>query len=337
MEKKILSCETIINAAKIEGTNENVHDFSDMEIIDMIDDILTIGVRSGKLISVNVHSFKFTIDLSHLIGISCRLHQNNVITSMITHNYRVTDIRPEVIIMYIETYQYDVVDALIDNHEDITFQNYRAVFQLAAVGQLHLLKKIMSTYTFIDVADVSSKICVHAAINNHVPILQYFCPYEGFSGAPDIINCYMINSIINGGHLDVIKYFVNGGVSIKQQSYEAVRVAARTHRTDIMKYFYHMDPDIVNILSKDELDEFGFNKVDTNTNNLPLYGNMKLPDGSKYFVTKKIVGECDTYYRCSTGDHIFTEGVWNLWFKAKGIWICPQCKVVMPPVVYKNL
>jgi hypothetical protein len=252
----------------------------------------------------------------------------NIIRLMIGNGINVFELEPRIMIMCVETEEYDLMSELIALKVPVHTQDFRCIYQLTEADKLDLLKNIINTYVFPDVTSIIGKICTIAVMNGHVNILEYFCPKEGFDGAPDIIYTYFINGIKYGGHLPVIKYFIENGICIAQENYQAVRIAVECQRGNIIKYFCEKDENVINILTSEEKEKFGL---------------IKLPVENKYLGTNvncniyyNNINDSDKYYECEKNLHHYSENTWNQWIKNKTNWLCPHCFCQVKRIVYVN-
>lgn len=243
--------------------NESVQKFmiGDTDTID--EDMLLAGTIDGHILTIDLFILTLNINLSLLIRNSILNKKFHNIELLLKHNIDIISLEPNIMIMCVETLSKEneinsesddlemLINKLIESHAPIDIENFRCVFQLAAIGKLDLLKKIISSYSFENVAVIVGRICAQAIIHGHRNILEYFYPQSEFNGAPDIIFTYFIMGIQYGAHLPIIKFFVEGGMSLRQEDYRAVRVAMQYERIEIIKYFYEIDKSIVDFLQRE--------------------------------------------------------------------------------------
>lgn len=199
---------------------------------------------------------------------SCRMFDAHEESS---HSFRMIDTHEE------SAHSKQMLD-VYENDNILINKNY--IYQIASKGKLDILIKIIQNYfdklhihntcenihedylkyceqcfkfnctsqtIHNDIFIIVTNISIQAIINNHLNILEYFCPKESFSSIPDIILIYFFKAI-EYGHLPIIKYFVENGTNIKHEKYKAIDIALKHKKYDIIKYFYTIEPSIINML-----------------------------------------------------------------------------------------
>lgn len=299
---------------------------SNPDVID--DDMFTVGEITGRFLKINIPPIDITIDLSQVIRNSMRYKKTDVIHKLMDNNIDLFKIEHRIMTMCIATDQYDLLLKLITNKTPIHSEEYRCIYELASKGKLDLLKAILKNYKFPNIPELISKICIQAVTNNHVNILEYFFPKSAFAGAPDQMFSYFLNSIQHGGHLEIVKFFIKNGISIRQQNYIAVPHAIKYNRDDIIKYFYVVDSTIVDLLNDDQKDAYGFLK----------FQNVNKYIGTEFWCSISVddILINDTYFECTNHLHYFKEQLWMEWIKNKSSWICPHCFSPIERIIYKN-
>jgi hypothetical protein len=222
---------------------------------------------------------------------------------------------------------------MIEHKIPVYIEQYRCIYRLAAINQLFLLKTIMSRYNFPNFHEIIQKINIVAIQYGNVNILEYFCPQKSFEGAPDIAFCYFINSIKYGPtdtkkHLPTIKYFISGGVSIKQKNYLAVSVAIEFGKTYLLKYFNELDENVSNILTSEQKEKYGLIELDV--------VNKYIDTVTSCNILYSDIVEGNRYFKCNNNLHYFHEEAWNQWIENKPNWSCPCCFSPVDKIVYVN-
>lgn len=299
--------------------NAHMYDQSMLKLGKIIDDCL--------IVDLVVLTIK--INLSGLIS-ECLQHNNvQPLLDMLDHGFDLYKFQPLVMVMCVQTEQFDLLDRLIDLATPIDAMNYRSIYHLASKGKLSLLQKIMSKYQFVNPTEIAGKICVEAIRENHVDILRYFCPAKLYESAPDIMQMYMYNSIQYGGHLDIVKHFIDMGCPIQLDSWRAVKVAIQNNRGSILKLFSEICPEVLSIIPVDVQKRFGLivcqtkNKRIENKNCSIYYSDINLGD---------------LYYQCNfSSAHFFCKEAWESWLKKRSDWLCPVCRNTVDTILYKNV
>ncbi len=299
------------------------------------EDMLDVGEIQGKILKIDISPIMAEIDLSRLIRNSFLERKINFIHMLMSHNIDLFNIEPRIMIMCAETNQDELMSELIDKKIPVYTDQYRCVYKLAADGKLTLIKKIMKNYCFTNVLEIISKISIQAIQNNHVPILKYLLKAEMFYGLPDHMFCMFINSVQYGGHLDVIKFFVDSGISIRQDNYLAVHTAIKFDKTDIIKYFYDKDITVDTILTNEQKEKYGLEKIIM----------MKQYIGTEQICSMSYddINEADTYFQCNNNSHYYKSENWIQWRKNissirnAGITnLCPLCLAPIKKIMYIN-
>lgn len=187
---------------------------------------------------------------------------------------------------------------------------------------------MIDKYHFPNLTEIICKICVQAVIHNHISILEYFLTPVEFSGAPDKMVEFLLNSIRFGGHLDVVKFFIQNGVSIRRCAYEPVRQAIKYERAQIIQYFCQIDDTVIDLLTEDQKEKFGLIKT--------VVMDQQLADGTVCNISYDEILENHTYYQCSANSHHYKEDIWNQWINTKPNCICPCCRSNIKRILYVN-
>lgn len=297
-----------------------------VEILD--EDMLKIGKIDGKLLVLNVIPFDVQIRLDQIIRNAMLERKSDVIRLLMNASVDLFSIEPRIMIMCATQGLDDLFLEMVEKKVPIYTENYRCLYYLAEKGKLDLLKVIMQNYTFPSIAEIAGKITVQAIIHNQVPILKHFCPLEGFTGAPDIVFTFFKKAIEHGGHLSVIRYFIKGGVDIKQENYIAVRIACQCNRIEILKYFYEIDNNMLDVLTQEEKENFGFFKL--------ILMDQYLGNQAFCHIYYDDIKKNDRYFQCSKKLHCFKESSWKEWVNMKTEWVCPICFSDVKRILYVN-
>lgn len=215
---------------------------------DMID-ASEMDYNNGKLY-LSIPAINIIIDIKAAIYKSFEFNKIDLIELLLNNNIELDKIEPNIMIMAVQTKIYNLLDKLIDLEYNITISDYRVIYQLSSRGKLDFIIKILNKYHFNDSTEIICKICIQAIMNNHINILEYFLTEQAFRGAPDQMYSFFYNSISCGSNLQVIKFFVNNGISIKQNNYQAIIKACQYKRQDILSYFCELDKSAINIIIK---------------------------------------------------------------------------------------
>lgn len=269
----------------------------DPDIID--EDMFTCGSIEGDYLHIDISPINIKIDLQNVIC-NAMLHKKyNVIHLLIGQNVDLYKLEPRIMIMCVDTSADDMLQKLIEIKIPIHVENYRCVYQLAANGNLNLIKEILKTYQFQNIIEIVAKICVQASIHNHVDIIEYFFTPESFTGAPEQVFVFFLNSIQYRGNLPIIKFFIDNGINIKRDNYAAVRAAVKYNRSEVLQYFYLIEPTIIDLLSDEQKEQFNLVPVTRQNQYIGLDTSCNI-----YYDD---IAEGDGYYRCSNKKHYFKE------------------------------
>ncbi|AGF85141.1 repeat protein [Moumouvirus goulette] len=218
---------------------------------DIIDqDMLSIGNidESDGTLCFTIPPVDILINLKTAIKKSFMKNKIKLIELLLQQDVNLSIIEPNIMIMALQTNNYDLLSKFIDREFDISVQDYRCIYQLATNNKLEIIKKILGKYYFENITEIVCKICVQAIINKHLNIIEYFFTNDAFSGAPDQMYTFFIKGIEFNTSIDIIKFFVDNGVSFKQYNYKAVKIACTYKRREILKYFNQQDNNISNII-----------------------------------------------------------------------------------------
>ncbi|XWV25936.1 ankyrin repeat protein [Tupanvirus soda lake] len=316
----IASIQNDINALRPESIIDNT------DIIDK--DMFMVGTIESNMLTINIPPITITINLAQAIR-NAMLHKKpKIIKLMMELDIDLFKIEPRIMIMCVETEQDELLSELISKKVPIYTQEFRCLYQLAAQGKLDLVKEIMKNYKFPSIPEIVSKICIQAIQNNHVAILKYFMPRDSFRGAPDQMFCFFVNSIQYGGHLDIVKFFIENGINIRQDNYKAVRVALNFDRAQIIKYFYEIDTTIESILNEEQKQKYYLDKI--------IMVKQYIGVGKSCNINYDDISMDDHYYQCESKTHHYKQEAWSQWCKLRSNWICPCCFAPVKRILYVN-
>lgn len=299
---------------------------SDTDLID--EDMFKLGtIINDKYLYLVVQPLRLSINLSSAISNALLHHKPSFIRLLLRLNIDISKIESNIMIMCVETEEYDLLREFINRKYDISVESYRALFTLAAKGELDLVKHVVLTYRFHNIPEIIFKICIQAVYNNHVPILEYFFTEEVFIGAPDQMFDFFINSIKYKAKLPIIKFFTSK-LNIKQKSYLAVYTAIKMNADETLKHFCEIDDNVINILTPVQKEKLGLIKRNT----VDQYIGLNRTCG----ITYQPIGINDTYLQCENLEHVYLENNWNEWNKINPTCLCPACSMFVKKTIYVN-
>jgi len=316
----IMSIQNDINNALPESIIDNT------DIIDS--DMFLVGVIENKTLTIDIPPVTITINLQKAINNAILHKKPKLIRLMMEKQIDLFSIEPKIMLICATNKLDDLLLELIGKKVDICTNEPKCIYQLAAYGKLDFIRFILQQYTFPDLPKIISKICIQAILNNHVHILEYFLTKDAFIGAPDQMFCFFINSICYGGHLDIIKFFVNAGINIKQNNYQAVHQAIKFDLDLLVKYFYDIEPSVDHILTEDQKQKYGLFKITMEKKYIGIEKSCNI------YYDDILPG--DTYFQCGSGQHQFKEQAWLQWTKQKINWNCPCCQCLVKRTLYIN-
>ncbi|AGC02117.1 ankyrin repeat protein [Acanthamoeba polyphaga moumouvirus] len=218
---------------------------------DLIDtEMLSLGTIDESLgtLYFTIPPVDIIVNLKTAIKKAFMKNKINLIKLLLQHDVNLNVIEPNIMIMALQTNNYELLLNFIDREFDITVQDYRCIYQLAENGKLEIIKKILDKYYFENITEIVCKICVQAIINKHLDIIKYFFTNEAFSGAPDQMYTFFIKGIEFNTSVEIIKFFVENGISLKQYNYKAVKIACMYKRRELLKYFNQLDNTVSSII-----------------------------------------------------------------------------------------
>ena len=332
--KKLLNIEKIktgINNLETEIiiNDVNVIDGDMLDIGVIIDNDLIIEISCEDLIPAYPnHFFDVIINLKNAIALSILKKNKSLIQMMLKKKMDPTKFEPNIIIMCLDTKQYDLLSELIDSKIDVSMNNYESIYYLATDGQLDLIKKIINTNNIYDTTEIVCKICIQAILNDHLHIIKYFFTPNAFETAPDVMTTYFLKSIEHNANIQIIKFFIENNILIQQNDYIAVKKAIEFDRYDIIKYFYELDHTIINVMSDEE--KIKFNLIS------PVNVNCYIGTEAFCYLSYNDIPINSTYYKC-INNHFYIESEWQQWIKNKMNWQCPHCLLSVDKILYSNV
>ncbi len=278
------------------------------EIIYSIDDDFLKHCRvEEKSLVIDFLFSTVKIDLSNLIGDCIKNNKINVIKTLVNNKIDVFEFQPKILIMCVIANRYELLDYLLDsgNGRGIEYNDYDFIYLLAENGKLEPIKKIFEICSFANPIEIVCRICVKAINYNHTNILSHFLTDEVFASSPVMMYDFLKNSILQTAPIDVIKFFVEHGVNIRQKNYELLKLALEKNNIGVIKYFSDIDTEIEFLLTTDQKIKFGITDYD--------------PE-KKFIGTDKTcsigfdtIEEEDRYFVCDNNLHFYKEEMWKKW------------------------
>lgn len=253
-EAKVRIVNKILETAT--ESNDNLYPtFNITNQLDFFDeDILLVAKHELPNIVVDIEPFNLTFDLAQLIQNAILHDKPHIIELLLKNNIDIQSIVPRVMLQLAIKNQHDQLLKLIEKSVPIHTNNFECVYYLAENGKLELLKIIAEKYHLERLMEVVCKICIAAIKNGHLNIIEYFCPCNAFTGAPDIMFVFLVNSIKYGGHQHIIKYFIDGGIHLRQKNDQILTTAIEFNRYHIVRLLIDIDPSIVDLLTEKQRD-----------------------------------------------------------------------------------
>lgn len=324
-------CNKFLDVASIQDDINQLNPESIIENTDLIDqDVLTVGNIYGDQIIIDIPPITMTLNLHNAIRSALDRNKLDFIRLLLKNNINVFSLEPRIMTLIADNHHKDadvVLSEMINLKIPIDTDDYSFVYKLAAHGKLELLRLILKNYRFPNITIIVYKICIQAMLNNHMHLLRYFLPRSAFIGAPDQMAGLFLSCIQHGCHLDVIKFFIENGINLRQNNYQAVYHAVNYNQTDIIRYFSEIEPSVCTILTPVQMTEIN-----------PLRADM-IPQYIENAVDKidySDILEGDEYYQCSEGLHNFKASNWNEFCKNNSTWFCPCCYSPVKRILYTN-
>lgn len=232
--------------------------FADPDMI--TEDMLTIGTLNYPYLRITIPEI-IDMDINLTISLQQSIIQRKFKLVELLIDYDIDIFKLEPNIMGIVATMLDdrlviILNKFIDLKIPVYPNNYACIYILASKGQLDLLVRIISSYTFNNMMEIVGKICAVAVRTDHVTILEHFMPVQTFDTIPDIIFEYLIKGIECGDNIKVIKYFTQTCIQISQENYRAVTIARQFKRKKILQYFVASDPHVITLLDQSEITEY---------------------------------------------------------------------------------
>jgi hypothetical protein len=297
----------------------------DVNIFD--EDMMIVGEIDDGILKIVTDFVTIGFSLNLLIKNALLLHKPDVIRILLKHNVNVYLYENRIMPMCVQQDEDELMLELIRAKIPIGYDDYRAIYHLAFKGKLDLLKAIINTYHFNNTAEIIFKICTEATKCGHVHILQYFLPKEEFRALPDVFFVYFINGIKFGGHLDVVKYYLQCGVNIKTENYRSVHIAAQYGRRNILLYFKENEPDVLNVLSYNDLERLGLYELPT---------ECKIVSEATCAISYDLIEPESEYYTCEDHKHYYKRHIWEEWIQRQSTWKCLLCFKPVLKKIYTN-
>jgi hypothetical protein len=305
---------------------------TDLMNLDLIDeDVLNEGHINGFFLIIDVPPILMKVNLKNLISTAIQNRRSDIIRMLLSCKKipNLYSIEPKIMMMCAQMELFVLLKELIKNKIPIHDDNYKCICYLSSLGKIEVLKLIMENYIFRDVTEITVKIIVEAIINNHLDIVEFFCPISSFDSAPDIMFGFLINGIQYGGHVNIIKYFVNGGIPIQQDDYHAVTIAKKFNRGAILRFFVEIDNNVLNLLDMNE--KMQYDLVTYQTINKFLSENEAICG-----IMKDPILYTEKYFKCEKNLHVYKYEIWKEWIKKDNRWKCPLCFSNIEYTIYIN-
>ncbi len=289
------------------------------------EDLLKCGNVVDNMLSLNFYSIKINIDLSKIIACSIRDGKLDDIYLLMSYGLDVLKIQPYIMYMCSEKNRIALLKKLIDLNQNKDFyfgDDKNLIESLVKNNSNDILDYILEKTD--NSMKVFQKIIYMTLKNNNLDILKYYLCQSAFNGAPDIMDEFFYGAIRLGSNIDIIKFFLEHGISLKQNDYKSAKLAIEFNRDYIIDYFCHIDEHVYYLKHNPH------DKNDINT-------KYKLISGKKncnlYYEDININ---DGYYICSNNTHYYKQDSWNEFIKSKKRWICPHCLSSVDKILYIN-
>ena len=175
---------------------------------------------------------------------------------------------------------------------------------------------------------IVGNIIVQAILNSHVNILEHFFTQEAFIGAPDLIFEYFIKAITHNANINVVIFFVQHGLDIRQNKYQALRIAIDSNHKEAVKYFCKIEPNIFFMLTESEKRQFNVTEITEMNQFIGLNKSCNI-----YYDD---IEQEDKYFQCENKNHYFKEIAWKEYTKKKCDWTCPFCYCSVQKILFNN-
>lgn len=238
--RKILEIENIFSREDILDTSviENSPDVIDDQMID-------VGKIVGPYLCLLFKSICIKINLSTSIHKSIQISETGLIRRLLDRNIDLYRIYPKFITTCIEHNQDELIRESANKIRHLHPVQVDCLCFLAAEGKLSLIKILIDVCKIPSVVKpfiLTYKICSSAIQHNRVDILRHFLPPSVFPSIPVTIFEFLICSIKYDASVEIISYFVENGISIRQRDYLCVKLAIINNRIDLLIYFTMIDP-----------------------------------------------------------------------------------------------
>jgi len=298
----------------------------------LIGDAILCGEISGadgdQFICVDIPPINIGISLTKSVQMAIKMKKPELIHLLIDRQLDLFKINPKIMIQCIATEQFDLLASLVQIRVPISHENYRCLYSLAANGNLEFVNLMVNSYEFIDppFEEIVCKICIQAIMNNHTNILEHYLTPDAFQGAPDIMLTFFLNGI-EYGHLNIIRFFVENGINIRANDYQAVKRTIELRNKELFGYFYLIDKSVEELLTLPERKIF----LEENLTEKFFIGLSK--SCSIYYDD---ILRSDQYFKCDNNIHYFRELAWKEYIKRKDSWTCPHCRCPVSRTIYIN-
>ncbi|BCS83350.1 putative ankyrin repeat protein [Cotonvirus japonicus] len=215
--------------------------------VNIIDnDMFDIGNIENTILTLDIPPVSIGIDLSRAINLSIKSHQNKLLDIIFERKLNPLMLCPDIMSLLATHQNYYYINKIIESN--IPLYDFDFIYILTADGYLDIILRIITTFNLQNSTEIICKICVQAVIHNRLNILQYFLTDEIFINSPEQMFTFFIQSIRHGGHLDIVKFFVEHGINPKQNNNNAIHTALHFKRKSIIKYFVNLYPDLIDTI-----------------------------------------------------------------------------------------
>lgn len=307
---------------------DNVSDYIVENPLDIIDkQLLSIGTISGTDLTIDIPPVYIKINLTNLVRSAIDKKMPSIIELLIETTADLFTIEPEIMYMCTKTRQYDLLRKLIIKNIPVYSNKYSCINQLAADGELSIINTIISKYGLHDNPTITNNVCIQAMLNNRLSIIEHFLTPKVFASVPDLMFAYFLKCIEYNVDIAIIEYFVKHGIDIRQSNFSAVRLAVSHKRAQIVRYFYHINNSVIDLLNSDQVYKFGLSNI---------VGKNQIIDGICKISHDNIeIG--DKYYQCNCkSPHYFKKLLWEKCLEKWIGWKCPHCMSKIESIVYIN-
>ncbi|CAH6421067.1 Hypothetical protein MVR_LOCUS258 [uncultured virus] len=214
-------------------------------------DMLQVGQVVGSMLHLQFGLYEAIIDLRAALHKALFLREHSLFALLLDYDIDLFRIESKLITLCAQHDCNDLLTRIVTAHPHLYPIQLECLDNLAALGKLDMLQRLMTICKiprFVPLHQVTHRICAVAIEHNQLAVLEHFLPLSAFPCMPNIVFEYLICAIKHRAHIDIIKYFTENGVSIRQSNYMAVLCARELGRSDLLEYFKTTDPTVTAIL-----------------------------------------------------------------------------------------